>query len=774
MKKLMAMMLVVGAFAQLHDVRADANYWQDGVPWEIGVSSYSGYACINVICDKSVSGDIVVPGGQFYGYDIVVIARWALWGCENITGVTVPASITNIQNLVFRDCTSLKRATILGNLKKLSECTFEECWSLEDVNLPDSIELIEYAAFRNCYSLKSIVIPASTKVLENDVFAACTNLTKVVLPEGLLDIGATFCACSSLTDIEIPSSVTNVDGNAFYNCPSLKTIAIPEGVRNLDWYVFGDCISLTDVKLPSTLTNIGDTVFSGCTSLKSLVIPNGVQSIGKSAFSGCTSLDEIELPATVKSIGRRAFRACSSLRSLTIPAGVDNIGMSTFEGCESLTTLTIPATVTGLVASAFNYCPNLTSIAFNGDAPVVSEDDWGEESFKGISDSCTIYVRYGTKGWGEVPGKWNGFDLAWQPGYEPPPGPIAPPAPPSGGSIIAAGPRPVFVGVIDDGVASVWDGWTVAGGDAIGGVLQVKVGKSNGKKPSKVTATLVPAVGKKLSFKGEMDGVDANTAVLKCRGQADMELEFGEKSLNGAFDGEKIVGARNLFMSKDKQEAKDAEATLAPYLGAVNIAFDGGNLSLSIAKKGKVRVTGLVDGVKVSATAQLIIGDEGLAIPVLVTKKADLSFLVWLAADGVAVEGLDGVVAAGAPAPKDALAFKLDDGFDSIAGVQAGLLPTAFAFGGGLKWSFRKADTVKLNADKTAAEVTKDNGNPSGLKLTYKPKDGSFKGKLTVYAVEGGKLKKYSANVTGVMIGAKGYGTATVKKPAASAAVTIE
>ncbi len=357
---------------------------------------------------------------------------------------------------------------------------------------------------------------------------------------------------------------------------------------------------------------------------------------------------------------------------------------------------------------------------------------------------------------------------------EPPPEPVAPPAPPSGGSVIAAGPRPVFVGVIDDGVASVWDGWTVAGGDAIGGVLQVKVGKSNGKKPSKVTATLVPAVGKKLSFKGEMDGVDANTAVLKCRGQADMRLEFGEKSLKGAFDGEKIVGARNLFMSKDKQEAKDAEATLAPYLGAVNIAFEGGNLSLSIAKKGKVKASGLVDGVKVSANAQLIIGDDGLAIPVVVAKKVNLAFLVWLAADGVTVEGLDGVEAAGAPQPKDSLTFSLGAGFGTVAGVQAGLLPTAFAFGGGLKWSFRKADTVKLNADKTAAEVTKDNGNPSGLKLTYKPKDGSFKGKLTVYAVEGGKLKKYTANVTGVMIGGKGYGTATVKKPAASAEVTIE
>ena len=118
----------------MHDVRADANYWQDGVPWQIGVSLYDGYACINKICDKSVSGDIVVPGGQYYGYDIVAIGRTALAGCANITGVTVPASITKIGNLAFGSCTSLRRATILGNLTKLSEFTFEDCWILVPVS----------------------------------------------------------------------------------------------------------------------------------------------------------------------------------------------------------------------------------------------------------------------------------------------------------------------------------------------------------------------------------------------------------------------------------------------------------------------------------------------------------------------------------------------------------------------------------------------------------------------------------------------------------------
>ena len=107
--------------------------------------------------------------------------------------------------------------------------------------------------------------------------------------------------------------------------------------------------------------------------------------------------------------------------------------------------------------------------------------------------------------------------------------------------------------------------------------------------------------------------------------------------------------------------------------------------------------------------------------------------------------------------------FSLGDGFGGIEGVQAAFLPGSFTFNGGAKWTFPKADTVKLNAGKTAAEVTKDNGNPSGLKLTYTAKTGAFKGKFTVYAVQKGKLKKLTADVTGVMVGKTGLGTATVK-----------
>ena len=98
----------------------------------------------------------------------------------------------------------------------------------------------------------------------------------------------------------------------------------------------------------------------------------------------------------------------------------------------------------------------------------------------------------------------------------------------------------------------------------------------------------------------------------------------------------------------------------------------------------------------------------------------------------------------------------------------------------GKKWIVADgAKTGKLVLlDKTTGALDPDKSkftdNMSGLKLTYKAKDGTFKGSFKVYNFENGKIKAYSASVTGLMIGDKGYGTATIRKPSCSFVITIE
>ena len=70
---------------------------------------------------------------------------------------------------------------------------------------------------------------------------------------------------------------------------------------------------------------------------------------------------------------------------------------------------------------------------------------------------------------------------------------------------------------------------------------------------------------------------------------------------------------------------------------------------------------------------------------------------------------------------------------------------------------------AKDKATKVASLVvdTKKGTNLSGMKLTYTPKTGVFKGSFKIYAIQGGKLKKFTAKVIGVVIDWKGWGSAT-------------
>jgi len=125
----------------------------------------------------------------------------------------------------------------------------------------------------------------------------------------------------------------------------------------------------------------------------------------------------------------------------------------------------------------------------------------------------------------------------------------------------------------------------------------------------------------------------------------------------------------------------------------------------------------------------------------------------------------------------------------------AEFLPTneVAAVSGG-KWNFAKAASVKWAKPKKGAaqpeiydetsgkglvvDTSKGKTNLSGLKLSYTPKKGTFKGSFNVYALEGEgkatKLKKYKLNVSGVVVGGVGYGVATSKRPAISWPLTVE
>ncbi len=280
---------------------------------------------------------------------------------------------------------------------------------------------------------------------------------------------------------------------------------------------------------------------------------------------------------------------------------------------------------------------------------------------------------------------------------------------------------------------------------------------------------------KKLTLKAADGGKaeiaeDGPTTVAFAGGEA-CEATLGADGLSGFYGGYDIDGARNFFTSKDKGEQNAANNILAKWTGPVNVAWNGGTASVSIGKKGKAKVAiMLANGTKTTTNARLLVGEERLCVPVVETKKTDVAFALWLPRDGgeVVVEGLpNGATAGRAGSPKTGAKFCVSKTAElwKQAGVLADYLPDGTPITLNMaRWTLPKAGKVAYLRGTTEIDASKLGENPSGLKLTYKAKDGSFKGSFKAYAAADGKLKKLTVNVTGVMIDGKGYGSASIKK----------
>lgn len=316
-------------------------------------------------------------------------------------------------------------------------------------------------------------------------------------------------------------------------------------------------------------------------------------------------------------------------------------------------------------------------------------------------------------------------------------------------------------GSVPKNAASVYDGY-LYGGNVVGSI-QVKVAKPQYGK-SKVTATILIAGEKKKSIKGNLDLSDG---MVEASG---LKLKLETYGMVGSYGSYMIDGARNVFASKDKTEANAANSKAAPWMGTVNVASGAGAFSVSIAKKGKSKVSGvLASGTKVSYTTQLLVGEHFYCVPVAWTKKSEsLLFTLWLSKGESKAEvfGLGNAVAGkpGSLAPGSEFHVSSDDPlWGGISGFLPEFLPDGLAVQqSGAKWSVAKAG--KISYKNGTFDTSKKGENPSGLKLSYKAKDGTFKGSFKVYSLQNGKLKSVSANVNGVLVGSEAVGTATIKK----------
>lgn len=366
------------------------------------------------------SEDVSVPEG------VAKIGGGAFSGCENLTHLMLPSSVTEIENFAFHNCVNLETIDLPEGVTKIGKRAFSGCENLTHLMLPSSVTEIAGQAFKKCTSLERIDLPKDVIFTGESIFEDCISLKSVVLPANVKKIlKSTFQGCTNLIEVRLPDTVTQIDEHAFDGCINLKQIIFPDSVKKIQAYAFHNCFGFTDVTIPKNITCLNTGVFQNCTNLTNVTIPEGVKEIQKQAFEGCTKLKVLNIPASltkiefgsytggaldkcealeqiviapenpyfrlendlifskdgsvlmfcmrtrmgafvvsenVREIAPFAFSQCNKLTQITIPDSVTTIGSDAFNGCTAVTDVTLPANLEEISPYLFRGCTHLRQI----------------------------------------------------------------------------------------------------------------------------------------------------------------------------------------------------------------------------------------------------------------------------------------------------------------------------------------------------------------------------------------------------------------------------
>ena len=260
-----------------------AQTWTDpdtGLTWHYAVED--GKATLENV-SPTPTGVLTIPA-TLGGYPVTTIGRSAFGDCDALTDVSIPASVTSIEDWAFLRCEAITSMVIPDSVTSIGYMAFYECSKLETIQIPNSVTSIGYSAFSSC-ALKTVEIPDSVTEIGKKAFDYCHSLVEVKLPAGIKEIPAEmFYSCSNLRTVTIPDGVTTIGHGAFGSCTSLAFMTIPAGVTSIKWWAFDACDDLYAVAIPASVVEIEEDAFRACDELKFVYVAAGDTARVKALF----------------------------------------------------------------------------------------------------------------------------------------------------------------------------------------------------------------------------------------------------------------------------------------------------------------------------------------------------------------------------------------------------------------------------------------------------------------------------------------------------------
>ena len=236
-------------------------------------------------------------GGDYEVFEgTTAIRAYAFAGNKKLTGVTLPASLTKVENRIFADCDDELKVVLRANVNS----GFFPEWNCKGYTGTETyLYTFADAAKENGYT-----------------YTVSDEKAYIFEYEG------------SGGDIVVPRTlggypVCGIGGRAFSGT-NITSVTVHSGIEYAANEAFAFCQSLVSVEFEGEATTLGAGIFAGCSALKSVILPSALASIPSDAFTGCSSLDNIILPDTLEIIEAYAFHE-TAIKEITIPASVISI-----------------------------------------------------------------------------------------------------------------------------------------------------------------------------------------------------------------------------------------------------------------------------------------------------------------------------------------------------------------------------------------------------------------------------------------------------------------